>query len=537
MTVQVSKGTRMQLVPGLSVRAGQLIAARYRVDELLGSGPSGVVLAAKHVIFRSEVTLKILAAYTDSQSEVVDRRIAKARRATRLQGPHVARILDIGLTDDAMPYVASERLRGVTLQEELATRGRLPVEEAVRWILEACEGVAEGHAFGLVHGDLKPQNLFLAEPSKKARAMAAKDPNRPADDRVLKILDFGGTSPLDAMGEESASTFFGSPAFLSPEQIQDPRRVDARADIWALGALLFHLTMGHPPFEADTVSGVLVAVVYDAPALLTEAPYELAKIVAQCLEKDPAKRPTDVAELARMLAPFAGAHGRVLADRVADLLDAPMPSARSEREPALADVTASGSIAPVSVDAVPPPEDEISGDPIPLVTRHEPRRVAPRRAAPPAARKDEDVTRPSRRVTTMARERRMQRSHLAALVGIGVAAGLALASFVVEPPSAFVLSDTPLPLLARDRAQAVVPPFVPPSDPEGMQVKPDPEAPPPPKPFPVTMSVPTPVVPLRGTTPTATSLFQHRNPPPPPPSVLNRRRDENYLRKLFTERK
>src|SRR5205085_5280735 len=117
MAAVVSKGTRTgdkagppQLVPGLDVRAGKLVAARYRVEELLGAGPSGVVLAAKHVLFRTNVTLKILASYTDSQTELADRRVAKARRASRLQGLHVCRIVDIGLTEDAMPYVASERL-------------------------------------------------------------------------------------------------------------------------------------------------------------------------------------------------------------------------------------------------------------------------------------------------------------------------------------------------------------------------------------------------------------------------------------------
>jgi len=557
----------------MAVHAGQLVAARYRVEELLGSGPSGVVLSAKHVIFRTDVVLKILAAYTDSQLDVVDRRVSKARRAACLQGPHVARILDIGLTDDAMPYVASERVEGVTITEEMATRGRLPVSEAVRWILEACEGLAEAHAFGLVHGDLKPANLFLAEPSKKARAQAAKNPNAPADDRVLKILDFGSTtwghpiSPID-MGEESASAFFGSPAFLSPEQIQDPTRVDARADVWALGALLFHLTMGRPPFEADTLSGVLVAVVYDAPALLTEAPYELAKIVAQCLEKDPTKRPNDVAELARSLAPFAGAYGKECARRVAAMLDAPMPSVPSIREPALADVTAHESIAPISLDVLPPPpDDEISADPIPLVRKPEP----PPTLKSLRVRREDVETRPSRhsvrekrqkRVSRATQDRRMQRSHVASLLGIGAAAALALVSFVGDAPS-FTLPTTITATLAEDtplaplpRAAAVVPAFVPPT-----------EVPPPPPPAPLeqTMFVPTPTIslarpavapppppqapvvavpafrPQPSSPPQRPAAFVQRRgapppPPPLPPSVVSRRRDDEYLR-LFTDRK
>ena len=354
----------VRLVPGLAVRAGQTIAGKYRVEELLGSGASGIVISARNIHLRQPVVLKILASYTDGQEELLQRRLTKARLAARLQSSHVARIVDIGMTEDAMPYVATECLEGTTLEVELEERGHLPVDEAVRWVLEACEGLAEGHAAGLIHGDLKPQNIFLAKPKAGARSHAAI--NDGADDasidpRVLKILDFGTTSPLDGIGDQSAA-FFGSPAFLAPEQIKDPSNVDARADVWALGVLLYNLVSGGLPFAADTVSGVIVAVVYDAPAMLVDAPYELAKIVARCLEKDPGKRPGDVKELAAELAPFAGALGARLSERVAAMLaGASAPSKPSDSSPA----DASTSINPVSVTVEPPIE---SDEALPLVT-------------------------------------------------------------------------------------------------------------------------------------------------------------------------
>jgi serine/threonine protein kinase len=384
-------GGGVRLVPGLDVRAGQTIAGKYRVEELLGHGPSGVVLAARNVHLREQVVLKILASYTEGQEELLQRRLKKARIASRLKSEHVARIVDIGVTGDGMSYVATEALDGKTLEAELGERGALPVEEAARWVLEACEGLAEAHAAGLVHGDLKPQNIFLA---------------RSADARILKILDFGSTSPLDAIGDQSATAFFGSPAFVAPEQIQSPDDVDARADVWALGVLLYNLVSGQLPFVADTLSGVIVAVVYDAPSLLTDAPYELARLVARCLEKDPANRPQDVRELAAALAPFAGPDGARLSERVQAMLDA-------------------GSMAPITIATIADSADEDgfgaerdSDEPLPLVTLRAAGTDAPLPRAEPS-------TRPSARVIA----RRHARTRTAVFAALGGAAAIALASW------------------------------------------------------------------------------------------------------------
>jgi hypothetical protein len=337
-----------------------------------------------------------------------------------------------------MPYVATEALEGTTLEAELAERGAVPVQEAARWVLEACEGLAEAHAAGLVHGDLKPQNIFLArsKPSKcvglEAAAPVESGAALDADARVLKILDFGSTSPLDAIGDQSASAFFGSPAFVAPEQIQAPGDVDARADVWALGVLLYNLVSGSLPFEADTLSGVIVAVVYDAPSLLTDAPYELARLVHRCLEKDPAKRPQDVRELAAALAPFAGVNGAGASDRVGAMLDA-------------------GSISPVALSpdtGESGEEDFLGADdaevPLPLLTKRSPDRTV-----------TNPSTRPSQRV---AARRRRSRSRVAAFAVLGGAAAVALAAWTTRSmtlPSMAVMAPAEVRITSAPMAAAL----------------------------------------------------------------------------------
>ncbi len=313
---------RGPIVPGFKMK-GDTIAGRYRVEKLLGAGSSGFVIAARHVYLRRRVTLKILASTTNAHGKAQRRHLAIAHQAAALRGLHIARIVDTGFTEDGTPFVATERLEGRTVAEELAARTRLPAVEAVRWVLQACEGLAEAHSIGVIHGDLKPQNLFLAGDSTSSTA-----DGHSSDSRVLKILDFGMATPMEEGGDEGAA-WFASPAYLAPEQIRDPRAIDGRVDIWALGVILHELISGSLPFSADTVSGMLVAVAYDEPALLAaeDVPFELARVVHACLAKDPAARPADVATLARALAPFAGAEGIGLARRVESALSVPPPMA------------------------------------------------------------------------------------------------------------------------------------------------------------------------------------------------------------------
>ncbi len=482
--VTKEKGNPAPIVPGFKIK-GDTIAGRYRVEKLLGAGSSGFVVSARHVYLRRRVTLKILTSTTKAHGQAQRRHLALAHRAAALRGLHIARIVDTGFTEDGHPFIATERLEGRTLADELTLRTHVPAAAAVRWILQACEGLAEAHSAGIIHGDLKPQNLFLAgDPS------ASTTDGHTSDSRVLKILDFGMATPMEEDEDEGqGGAWFASPAYLAPEQIRDPRAIDARVDIWALGVILHQLISGNLPFSSDTVSGMLVAVAYDAPALLAaeDVPFELARVVQGCLAKEPAARPADVVMLARALAPFAGAEGLGLARRVEAALSMPPPLAvalDADAEPAGAPEAATSEPAapPRAVDA-------------PAST-----------AAPPASvivPADDGV---SAEVVAFDRRR------FGAIAMVGAAAVLAVAGLLAPSGPAAAegksghqpAAETPPPPSRPVEGSAL--PFIPPSFVHSDEAEPKPETPPPPAP------PSPPVPPSQRAEPTTTTAPAHSVP-------------------------
>ena len=270
-------GSGSRLVPGFIMK-GDSIAGRYRVDKVLGTGPSGFVVAARHIHSREKVALKVFTGLARPQPE----------KAAGLASPNIARVVDTGFTADGEAFIATEWIDGKTFAEVLAEQGRIAPRLAVSMIRQTCAGLFVAHGNGVVHGDLKPQNLFLGV------------------DGVVRILDFGMTMARADENEEASAAWFASPAYLAPEQLRDPA-CDARADVWALGVILHELVAGKLPFDAETIAGMFVAVAYDEPALLVGAdvPYELARVVHECLAKNPNGRPPNVMVLAERLAPFA----------------------------------------------------------------------------------------------------------------------------------------------------------------------------------------------------------------------------------------
>jgi serine/threonine-protein kinase len=277
-------------------RAGALLAGKYRIEKPLREGGMGAILVARHEVLNQNVAVKVLLADAARDEASVARFLREAQSAARIQSHHVARVMDAGTLDNGSPFLVMELLDGCDLGELLKLSGPLPVDEVVDYTIQALEGVAQAHACGIVHRDLKPANLYLAL--------------RPDGTNVIKILDFG-ISKTTGEGEKvktlTGKAVLGSPAYMSPEQVRNPRTVDGRSDLFSLGVAMYELLTGEIPFDGDGVGEILAAVLERDPIPLRkkrpDVPPALEKVILRCLEKSRDKRYANAAELARALAP------------------------------------------------------------------------------------------------------------------------------------------------------------------------------------------------------------------------------------------
>ncbi len=295
----------------LPVREGDLLAGKYRVERVIGSGGMGVVVAARHEQLGQLVAIKLVRDEALEQGDTVERFLREARAAVNLRSEHVAKVLDVGKLDSGAPYMVMEFLDGNDLGHVLNESGPMALDAALLLLLQACEAVAEAHAAGIVHRDLKPQNLFLTRTFSGSPR--------------LKVLDFGVSKAIgltkDGLGALTRTrAMLGSPLYMAPEQMRSSRDVDARVDVWALGVVLFELLTRRWPFEAESMPELCLKVVTEAPRPLSEfrsdVPPGVVAVIQRCLAKEPAGRYANATELAAALEPFAPPlMSRVAADR------------------------------------------------------------------------------------------------------------------------------------------------------------------------------------------------------------------------------
>jgi eukaryotic-like serine/threonine-protein kinase len=315
----VSDGEQVRPV----VKPGEIIAGKYRVEGTLGSGGMAVVLSATQLDLDRLVAIKVMRAELTQVPGAVQRLLLEAKLTARFRSEHICKVLDVGTLMNGAPYVVMEYLEGTDLNGLLAERGRFGVVSAVDLILQACEGIAEAHAAAIIHRDLKPENLFVT--------------NLLDDPPTVKILDFGISKQLGARPGgrvlTNPSAALGSPYYMAPEQMHSAKDADLRVDVWAIGAILFELLTGEPPFDGETLPEVCAKVMRSDPKqaqeLCPDVPTPLSDAIGRCLEKDPNRRFSSIAELAGALAPFGSFRAAASLKRIERVL---------AQSPALSDV-------------------------------------------------------------------------------------------------------------------------------------------------------------------------------------------------------
>jgi serine/threonine-protein kinase len=267
---------------------GQTVAGRYRILRQIGEGGMGIVYEAEHVVIEKRVGLKVLRDDFSRRPDVVERFRQEARSASKIGHEHIIDISDFGETGSGANFFVMELLDGHDLAEELARKGALPARRTIGIVLQCAKALSAAHKKGIVHRDMKPENVFLVK--------------RDGGDDFVKIVDFGIAKMSDIETEgrpgrklTKTGMIFGTPEYMSPEQAGG-KKFDHRVDIYSLGVILYELLAGRVPFVGDTFMGILTQHMFDpAPPITSlhpraQVPPELERIVWKALAKNPDDR-------------------------------------------------------------------------------------------------------------------------------------------------------------------------------------------------------------------------------------------------------
>jgi eukaryotic-like serine/threonine-protein kinase len=273
-TLAVKRASSTLRAIGGELAVGSLLLDRFRVERLLGRGGMGAVYLATDQKIGEQVALKVLSANLVEDPAATERFRREVGAARKISHPNVIRIHDLG-DDGGLLFISMEHFQGKTLSEILQVRKRLPVAEGRALLLQICDALAAAHGVGVVHRDLKPQNVLINERGE------------------AKVIDFGIAKASYAGTLTATGMIMGTPEYMSPEQIRG-RPVDARADLYSFGAVAYHLFCGRPPFVADTPIAVGYLHTYEAPGaprqLAPELPETLEAAILKCLAKEPSQR-------------------------------------------------------------------------------------------------------------------------------------------------------------------------------------------------------------------------------------------------------
>jgi serine/threonine protein kinase len=276
---------------------GRVFDGRYRIERVLGRGGMGVVYVAEQLSMAKQVALKVLPRHLSDDPSQVQRFNHEALASSHLRHPHTIRVFDYGKSEDGHLYIAMELLQGEVLSRVIRRERGLPADRVVHIARQVVKSIGEAHQAGLVHRDLKPDNIFLCD------FFGEKD--------YVKVLDFGIAKFTEGGGgtdqAHTATGFIaGTPLYIAPEQaLGEP--VAPRSDLYALGAILYECLVGAPPFRADTPIAIVMKQIHEAPPPLrnvkadVQVPPDLEALVFQLLRKRPADRPGTAEEVGAML--------------------------------------------------------------------------------------------------------------------------------------------------------------------------------------------------------------------------------------------
>lgn len=288
-----------------SSRDDSLIDGQYRLQYLLGEGGMGTVWAAQDIHLQRPVALKLLSKQL-CQRELAQARFEReAQLIARIHCPHVVQIFAQGRTEHDVPYLVMELLRGEDLATRLEREGACSLSEAAPIVAQLCRGLQRAHQEGLVHRDIKPHNIFLA-----------REDDGSATEPVVKLLDFGIAKDLSAAPGSLTlhGEVMGSVLYISPEQLRDPQTVDASADVWALGIVIYELLTGRVPFDVHSLAELFEHHRHGrftpASSLVPELPAELDELLSRAIHIDSQQRFQRVSELGEAFALIARRHAR-----------------------------------------------------------------------------------------------------------------------------------------------------------------------------------------------------------------------------------